>query len=93
MGIFEWIYIEKASFFRYTSDILKDLCFYLAIEIFNLKDPMHFMKKTYLLPKQIGVPLANASTICRIYCMDRVLQEMYCHRILVSWISIAEKIR
>ncbi len=37
------------------------------MELFKLVDPMRLMQKTYLFPVQIGLPLANASQICRIY--------------------------
>jgi hypothetical protein len=37
------------------------------MELLNLEDPMRLMQKTYLFPGQIGLPLANASKICRIY--------------------------
>ncbi len=39
----------------------------VVIELFNLKDPMRLMQKTYLFPLQIGMVLANASKIRRIY--------------------------
>jgi hypothetical protein len=38
-----------------------------TIELFNLKDPMRLMQKTYIFPLQLGMPLANAYKICRIY--------------------------
>jgi hypothetical protein len=40
---------------------------FCVIELFNLKDPMRLMQKTYLIPVQIGMPLSNASKIYRIY--------------------------
>jgi hypothetical protein len=45
---------------------LKFVCC-VVIELFNLKDPMGLMQKTYLFPVHIRMPLANASKICRIY--------------------------
>ncbi len=49
------------------SRFLKFLCRVVVIELFNLKDLMRLMQKTYLFPVQVGMPLANASKICRIY--------------------------
>jgi hypothetical protein len=47
--------------------IFKKILRHVVIELFNLKDPMQLMQKTYLFPLQIGMPLANASKNCRIY--------------------------
>jgi hypothetical protein len=51
---------------RSTTNIFK-IFIYVVIELFHLKDPMSLMRKTYLFPVQIGMPLANSSKICRIY--------------------------
>ncbi len=93
LGIFNWIYIGRASFRDPPLIVFKFLCC-VVIELINLKDPMRLMQKTYLFPEQIGMPLANASKICRIRIQysSRILV-MRCCRILVSRISIAEKIR
>jgi hypothetical protein len=63
---FLWIYIGRASFQDPPLILMKFLCC-VVIELFNLKDPMRLMQKTYLFSVQIGMPLANASKICRIY--------------------------
>jgi hypothetical protein len=66
MGIFLWIYIERESFQDPLLIFVKFLCC-VVIELFNLKDPMRLMQKTYLFPMQMGMSHANASKICRIY--------------------------
>ncbi len=66
LGIFLTVIHRKSLESRPTSDILKFLCC-VVIELFSLKDPIRFMQKTYLFPVHIGMPLANASKICRIY--------------------------
>jgi hypothetical protein len=58
---------RKSIASRSFADILNFSCC-VIIELFNLKeDPMRLIKKTYLFPVQIGMLLANASKICRIY--------------------------
>jgi hypothetical protein len=57
-------YIGRASFL---DPPLKKKLFCVVIELINLKDPMRLIQKTYLFTVQIGMPLANASKICRIY--------------------------
>ncbi len=47
--------------------IFQKILYCVAIELLNLKDIMKLMQKTYLIPVQIGMPLANASKICTIY--------------------------
>ncbi len=66
LGIFKWIYIGRTLFRDPPLIFLKLLCS-VVIELFHLKDPMRLMQKTYLFPVQIGMPLANASKICRIH--------------------------
>jgi hypothetical protein len=66
MGIFKLIEIGRASIRDLPLIFLKFLCC-VVIELINLKDPMRLMQKTYLFPVQIGMPLENASKICRIY--------------------------
>jgi hypothetical protein len=56
----------RASFRDPPLKFLKFL-FRVVIELFSLKDPMRLMQKTYLFPLQIGILLANASKIFRIY--------------------------
>jgi hypothetical protein len=56
LGIFLWIYKGRASFRDPPLIFLKFVCCF-AIEIFNLKNPMWLMQKTYILPVQIGMPL------------------------------------
>ena len=68
---FLWIYIARASFRDPPLIFMKFLCC-VVIKLFNLKDPMRLMQKTYLFSVQIGMPLANASKICRI-CGYRTL--------------------
>jgi hypothetical protein len=65
-GIFLRIYIGRASFRDPPLIFLNFLCCFV-VELFNLKDLMLLMQKTYLFPLQIGMPHANASKICRIY--------------------------
>jgi hypothetical protein len=60
------IYIGRASF-RDPALIFKKIVCCVVIELFNIKDPIRLMQKTYLIPVQIGMLLANASKICRIY--------------------------
>jgi hypothetical protein len=60
------LYIGRASFRDPPLIFLKILCC-VVIELFNLKDLMPLMQKTYLFPLQIGMPLANASKTCRMY--------------------------
>jgi hypothetical protein len=57
---------RKSIVSRSTADIFTFIC-RVVIELFDLKDPIQLMQKTYLFPVQIGMPLANASKICRIY--------------------------
>jgi hypothetical protein len=66
LEIFKWIYIGRAAFRDPPLLFLKFLCC-VIIELFKLSNPMRLMQKTYLYPVQIGMPLANASNICRIY--------------------------
>ncbi len=57
---------RKSIVSRSIADIFKILCC-VIIESFNLKDQMQLMQKTSLLPVPVGMSLANASKICRIY--------------------------
>jgi hypothetical protein len=57
---------RKSIVSRSNDDIFKIFCC-VVIELFNLNDPMQLMQKTYLFPVQIGMPLKNASKICKIY--------------------------
>jgi hypothetical protein len=50
------MYIGRASFPDTSLIFKKNLCC-VVIELFNLKDPMRLMQKTYLLPLQIGCRL------------------------------------
>jgi hypothetical protein len=51
----------------------------VVIELFNLRDPLRVMQKTYLFPEQIGLPLANAST-----------SSNYCHAVNVQSLDIGK---
>jgi hypothetical protein len=57
----------RRTLFRDPPLIFVKLLCCVVIELFHLKDPMRLMRKTDLFPVQIGMPLANASKICRIY--------------------------
>ncbi len=57
LGIFLWMYVGRASFWDPPLIFLRFLC-WVVIELFNSKDPMRLMQKTYLFPMQIGMPHA-----------------------------------
>ncbi len=61
-----YTYIGRASFWDPPLIFKKNL-FCVVIELINLKDTMRLTQKTYLVTLQTGMPLANASKICRIY--------------------------
>jgi hypothetical protein len=44
---------------RFTAEIFKNFLCCVVHELFNLKDPMRLMQKTYLFPVPIGLPLAG----------------------------------
>jgi hypothetical protein len=55
-------YIGRASFRDQPLKFLKCLC-RVVIELFNFKDPMWLLQKTYLCPVQIVMQLVNTSKI------------------------------
>ncbi len=68
---------------------------FLVIELFNLKDPMQLLQKN-LFPVQIGLLLANAYKIYRIYGDSTLSDYSIGNTVNVlysSQICIAEKIR